>query len=337
MVSVSVKDVAHLAGVSVGTVSNVLNHPARVAPATVDRVSSAIAKLGFVRNAAASQLRAGLSRSVGLVVLDSANPFFADLARGAEDYAATQGVSVLVGNSGESSAREGTYLDLFEEQRVRGILLSPVGDITPRLERLRSRGIATVLVDRHTHNTAFSSVAVDDIAGGKLAAEHLIQLGRKRIAFVGGPLHIRQVSDRLEGARTALRAAGLPDPEILEVPSMSLPAGRDMGQKLAARDPRELPDAVFTANDMLGLGVMQGLLVNTRLRVPEDIALIGYDDIAFAESALVPMSSIRQHAADLGRQAMELLLEESAADDGYTHRQVVTLPSLVVRASTQGR
>ncbi|MGL3807505.1 LacI family DNA-binding transcriptional regulator [Paeniglutamicibacter sp. R2-26] len=337
MVSVSVKDVAHLAGVSVGTVSNVLNHPNRVSPATVERVNAAIAKLGFVRNAAASQLRAGMSRSVGLVVLDSANPFFAELARGAEDLAATRGVSVLVGNSGEDPGREETYLDLFEEQRVRGILLSPVGDITPRLERLRSRGIATVLVDRHTQNTSFSSVAVDDIAGGFMAAEHLVRMGRKRVAFVGGPMHIRQAADRLEGARRALMAAGLPEPEVLEVPSMSLTAGRDMGQRLAARNPRDLPDAVFAANDMLGLGVMQGLLVNTTLRVPEDIALIGYDDIAFAESALVPMSSIRQHAADLGRQAMELLLEESMATAGYTHRQVVTSPSLVVRASTQKR
>lgn len=334
MFSVGIKDVANLAGVSVGTVSNVLNHPTRVNPATHERVSAAIAKLGFVRNAAASQLRAGLSRSVGLIVLDSANPFFAALARGAEDHAATAGVSVLVGNSGEDSAREETYLDLFEEQRVRGILLSPIGDITPRLERLRARGIATVLVDRHTRNSAFSSVAVDDVAGGRLAAAHLLSSGRKRIAFVGGPLHIRQVADRLEGARQALRNVGLPDPEILATRSMTLPAGQEIGRQLAARGPQDLPVAIFAANDMLGLGLMQGLLMNTGLRIPQDIALIGYDDIAFAESALVPMSSIRQHATELGRRAMELLLEESAAEGEYVHRQLISTPSLVVRAST---
>ncbi|MDQ0092823.1 LacI family DNA-binding transcriptional regulator [Paeniglutamicibacter psychrophenolicus] len=333
--TVSVKDVAQLAGVSVGTVSNVLNRPERVAPATLQRVNEAITKLGFVRNAAASQLRAGLSRSVGLVVLDSANPFFTDLARGAEDHAASMGISVLVGNSGEDPAREATYLDLFEEQRVRGVMLSPVGDITARLERLRGRGIAAVLVDRHTRNTAFSSVSVDDVVGGQLAAGHLASLGRKDIAFVGGPMHIRQVADRLEGARMALAEAGLPEPRVIEVPSMTLLSGREVGRELARAPESERPDAIFAANDMLGLGLMQGLLMGSGLRIPEDIALIGYDDIAFAESAMVPMSSIRQDAADLGSRAMELLLEEAASGDGYEHRQVVTEPTLVVRASTR--
>lgn len=332
--SVSVKDVAALAGVSVGTVSNVLNRPERVTSSTVLRVNDAIAKLGFVRNAAASQLRAGRSRSVGLVVLDSANPFFADLSRGAEDHAASLGISVLVGNSGEDPEREARYLDLFEEQRVRGVMLSPVGDITTRLQRLRSRGIAAVLVDRHTRNADFSSVSVDDVAGGRLAAGHLAAQGRKDIVFVGGPMHIRQVTDRLEGARMALSDAGLPGPRVIEVASMTLLSGREVGRAIAQAPAENRPDAIFAANDMLGLGLMQGMLLGSELRIPQDIALIGYDDITFAESAMVPMSSIRQNASDLGRRAMELLLAEAGSTGGYEHRQVVTAPSLVVRAST---
>jgi len=145
---VSVRDVAVAAGVSVGTVSNVLNRPDRVAGATVERVNAAIADLGFVRNDAARQLRAGRSRSIGLVVLDVSNPFFTDVARGAEQRAAEEGLSVLLGNSDESSSRERGYLDLFEEQRVHGVLISPIADDLPRLRRLRERGIPVVLVDR---------------------------------------------------------------------------------------------------------------------------------------------------------------------------------------------
>ncbi|MGG5752188.1 LacI family DNA-binding transcriptional regulator [Zafaria sp. Z1313] len=347
MTTTSVKDVAQLAGVSVGTVSNVLNHPERVSARTIERVNDAIGRLGFLRNAAASQLRAGLSRSVGLIVLDASNPFFADLARGAEDHAAAHGISVLVGNSGGDAAREAGYLDLFEEQRVRGVLLSPVGDSSARLERLRERGIAAVLVDRATDGAPFSSVAVDDVAGGRAAAGHLAERGRRRVAFVGGPLHLRQVADRLEGARLALGEAGLEGPEVIETPGLSITAGREaglaLGRRIAAAGGSrsgsgparpDAPDAVFAANDVLALGLLQGLMLGGGVRVPEDVALVGYDDIPFAASAMVPLTSVRQNAAELGRTAMELLLEEAGHGPGFTHRQLVAPPGLVVRASS---
>lgn len=335
--NVGVKDVAQLAGVSVGTVSNVLNHPDRVAAATRERVNVAIEKLGFVRNAAASQLRAGLSRSVGLVVLNASNPFFADLARGAEDHAASQGIRVLVGHSGEDARREEDYLDLFEEQRVRGVLISPVGDVSARLARLRSRGIPTVLVDRQTHREDFSSVSVDDVQGGHLAVSHLLSLERRRILFAGGPIGLRQVRDRLAGARAALREVGLPSPEVLEIPSMTTAAGREAARAMLRRPAEERPDAVFAANDLLALGMMQGLLFDGTVRIPEDIALIGYDDIDFAASAAVPLSSVRQNATQLGRTAMELLLAEASSGPGFTPRQIVAQPELVARASTTGQ
>lgn len=335
--NVGVKDVARLAGVSVGTVSNVLNHPDRVMPATRERVQTAIEKLGFVRNAAASQLRAGLSRSVGLIVLNASNPFFAELARGAEDYAASQGIRVLVGHSGEDAGREADYLDLFEEQRVRGVLISPVGDVSARLTRLRNRGIPTVLVDRQTYREDFSSVSVDDVEGGRLAAAHLASLGRRRIMFAGGPISLRQVRDRLDGARAALREAGHPVPDVLETHAMTTAAGREAADAILRLPADERPDAIFAANDLLALGMMQGLLFRGSSRVPEDIALIGYDDIDFATSAAVPLSSVRQNAAALGRAAMELLLTEASAGPEFEPQQLITDPELVVRASTAGR
>ena len=336
MAAMSVRDVAKLAGVSVGTVSNVLNHPEKVSPAVAVRVQGAIDELGFIRNDAARQLRAGHSKTIGLVVLDVRNPFFTDVARGAEDQAARAGHTVILGNSDENSAREATYLDLFEEQRVHGVLISPYGDITARLERLRQRGIPAVLVDRSSGDSSFSSVSVDDIAGGRLAVEHLVAQGRTRIAYLGGPMEIRQVADRLAGARIAVEAHPEVTLEAVEIEALSVLAGRAAGVRIVGREAADRPDAIFAANDLVAMGVLQALMMQgSGIRVPDEISLIGYDDIDFASAAVVPLSSIRQPSALIGQTAVEILLEE-AADATTPPRQVVFEPELVVRDSSRG-
>jgi LacI family transcriptional regulator len=333
-VSVSVKDVARAAGVSVGTVSNVLNRPAKVSPATVERVHAAIAALGFVRNDAARQLRAGRSRSLGLVVLDSANPFFAEVARGAEERAAEHGVTVLLGNSGQDAARENAYLDLFREQRVNGVLLTPLALDEVRAEILEAAGIPIVLVDAESDGS-LPSVAVDDVEGGYLAVQHLLQQGRRRIAFAGGPASVRQVADRLDGARRAL--AEVPDAslEVVETGELTVLAGREVGEQLARRSPGDRPDGVFCANDLLAVGLLQGAGILGDVRVPEDLALIGYDDIAFAQSTVVPLSSIRQPAREIGAAAVDALFAALEDPDAAPQR-IRFRPELVVRASTGG-
>ena len=336
MATISVRDVAGAAGVSVGTVSNVLNRPGKVSARTVERVQAAITELGFVRNDAARQLRAGRSRSIGLIVLDVANPFFTDVARGAEERAAEEGLAVLLGNSDENLGRESAYLDLFEEQRVHGVLISPLGGIDDRLTSLRARGTTTVLVDRQTDDRSFSSVAVDDVAGGYLAVSHLASLGRTRIAFVGGLRSIRQVADRLEGARKAAAEHPNVTLETIETDSLTVLQGRAVGEKLRARDAATRPDAVFAANDLLAIGVLQALSILGDVRVPDDIALIGYDDIAFAAAAVVPLSSIRQPSALIGYTAVDLLLREAAGGADFEHEQIEFQPELVVRESTGG-
>jgi LacI family transcriptional regulator len=335
--SASVRDVAAAASVSVGTVSNVLNHPDKVAPETVARVQAAIVSLGFIRNDAARQLRAGKSRSIGMVVLDVGNPFFTDVARGAEDRAAEDGFTLLLGNSDEKQNREGSYLDLFEEQRVHGILITPVGDDLTRLGRIRSHGTPTVLVDREADRAEFSSVAVDDVAGGYLAVRHLIEHGKRRIAFVGGPHSIRQVTDRLAGARRAVAETPGVQLELIDTDSLSVLQGRAAGESIRAREPGQRPEGVFAANDLLAMGVLQALHMLGDIRIPEDIALIGYDDIAFASAAVVPLSSIRQPAALIGYTAVDLMLREAAGGDDFVREQVVFQPELVVRESTTGR
>lgn len=330
--AVSIREVAQLAGVSVGTVSNVLNRPDAVSNATIDRVRAAIDELGYVRNDAARQLRAGRSSTVGLVVLDASNPFFTDLARGAEDAAAEREVSVLLGNSDERPEREDAYLSLFEEQRVRGVLLSPVSETLATAQRLRDHGTPVVLVDRTAPGSDFSSVAVDDVRGGYIAAHHLLEQGRRRIAFVGGG-SLRQVEDRYAGARRAV--AEVPGAAIERIPTdqLTVLAGREAGATLVERADR--PDAVFAANDLLAVGVMQALVMIADLKIPEDVALIGYDDIDFAASTVVPLSSIRQPAHLIGSRALELL--EALVDDPTRAPETIEFePELVVRASTAG-
>lgn len=335
--SVSMKDVATLAGVSVGTVSNVLNSPDLVSPATRERVRQAIDKLGWVRNESARQLRAGRSRSVGMVVIDIANPFFTDVVLGAEDQFYAAGYAVHVGNSAQTAEREMAHLALFEEQRVRGILVAPVRDMTDRIAELRRRGIAIVVVDRMGTSNDLCSVGVDDLEGGRLAVQHLVDQGHRSIAFVGGPSSLHQVRDRRTGAELATARAG--DPAVLlaiSTPSLDVESGVRAAAELAALPDGERPTAVFAANDLVAIGLLQGF-VTAGVAVPDEMAIIGYDDIAFAAAAAVPLSSIRQPRAELGRRAAELLLAEIDAADGdgpHQHEQVRFVPELVVRRST---
>jgi LacI family transcriptional regulator len=332
--SAGVKEVALRAGVSLGTVSNVLNRPERVSAATRTRVQEAIDELGFVRNEAARQLRAGRSRTIGLVVLDVGNPFFTDMAAGVEVAAEAAGLGVVLCNSGEVLGREDHYLGMLQEQRAYGILITPVTARNPRIERIRRGGTPIVLLDRVSSRRQ-CSVSVDDVAGGEMAVAHLIAQGHRRIAFVGGSPTISQVADRQAGARKAMSAAGL-DPgrlTVVEEAALTVAHGRSAGATIASMPLRRRPTGVFCANDLLALGVLQEM-TRQHLDVPGDLAIVGYDDIDFAAAAAVPLTSVRQPSAQLGQAAAELLIEEVAAPATHRHRQVIFEPELVTRAST---
>lgn len=334
---VSIREVASHAGVSVGTVSNVLNRPEIVAPTTRARVLRAISELGFVPNESARQLRRGRGRALGLVVLDVANPFFTDVARGVDEATSAAGMAVIFCNSDGDPAREASFLDLLEEQRVQGVLITPIDDANERLLRLRDRGILVILLDRLARRPDLCSVSVDDVLGGELAMRHLLETGHRRVAFVGGPARLEQVRDRHQGAVRAVRDAGLDVAETLrhvETPHTTVPAGRDAAERILGTPRASRPTAVFCANDLLALGVLQ-VLTRQRVRVPADVALVGYDDIDFAAAAAVPLSSVRQPRQRLGRAAAELLIDEASNPDTHEHRQVVFEPELVVRDSSR--
>lgn len=333
MAKVSMREVADRAGVSVGTVSHVVNGSSKVAEATAAKVNAAIEELGFVRNAAARQLRSGHSSSLGLVVLDTSNPFFASVAHGARQACDEAGLALLIGDSGTDEQREGKYLDLFAEQRVNGLLVTPTGSDLSRLEAIAARGTPVMLVDRDSNGYALSSVTVDNIAGGRMALDHIIAGGCKRPAFIGGPQSLPQVADRLAGAAERAHESGLELP-VYSTPELTILAGRDAGEKVVGLPADQRPDAVFCANDLLAVGFMQAVIMFSDLRIPEDMAILGYDDIDYAFSTIVPLTSVRQPAALLGRTAVETLLHENASASGDHHDRRFT-PELVVRGSTR--
>jgi LacI family transcriptional regulator len=331
------KDVAERAGVSVGTVSNVINRPDLVSPGTRAKVLAAIAELGFVRSETARLLRAGRSHVLALLVLDMANPFFVEVMRGAEQAARAAGLGVMICNSAQSASEEADYLALFAQQRVRGVLVTPADATGGTLAAFERSRIPYVLVDRKVPAREACRVLVDDMAGGALAIGHLAASGHRRITYVSGPLNLPQCRDRLAGGRQAAAEAGLApdDLRVIEASGLTIAAGRDAAARVLGQ--AERPTAVFCANDLLALGVLQTLFA-AGVRVPEEIAIVGYDDIEFAAAAAIPLSSIRQPAARIGQTAAELLIEETGPQASqHTHKDVVFQPELVVRASSIGR
>jgi LacI family transcriptional regulator len=332
-----IKEVAAAAGVSLGTVSNVLNRPDRVSPHTRARVEAAMAELRFVRNESARQLRAGRSRVVAYVMLDGRNPFFTDVAAGVEDATDEDDLSLFLCNTANLPERERTYLNRLEQQRVQGILITPVDPDSPILDEITARGTPIVIVDRTRTSATHCSVAVDDTYGGEIAVRHLIEQGHERIAFIGGPTSLGQVHDRRSGALRAMREAGLTDEHFVELdtPQLTVADGANAGQRLAWLPASKRPTAAFCANDLVALGLLQSCAA-LGVHVPDDLAIVGYDDIDFAAAATVPLTSVSQPRRRLGRTAAELLLQETT-DPGHQHQQVIYTPELVVRASTQRR
>src|SRR3954465_2831769 len=347
----SIRDVAVAAGVSVGTVSNVLNRPDAVSTATRERVQAAITALGFMRNESARHLRAGRSRTIGLVVLDIANPFFTDVARGVEEVAGAAGLAGMLCNSDDQPGKEAAHLDVLTEQRVQGVLISPTAELSGHLAALRSRGTPVVLLDRRAAGPDQRAVAVedalggpgqgavpvDDVLGGRLAADSLLERGHRRIAFIGGSSGLPQVQERHDGVEQAvLEACGSDDALTVFSPEkLTVAAGREAAERIIGMPAARRPTAAICANDLLALGMLQEM-VRHGMHVPEDFAIVGYDDIDFAAAAAVPLSSVRKPRQELGRRAAQLLIDE-ARGENHLHEQLLFEPTLVVRESSMVR
>ena len=330
-------DVARRAGVSLGTVSNVFNRPDIVKEATRSRVLQAVEELGFVRNSAARSLVAGVTSTIGFVLIDLSNSFFLDMARGAEEAFQQESMALLLANSDLAAQRQDDYLTLFDEERVAGVLLAPLPGQLEHARRLQERGRPVVLLNDRSGGRAFCSVSSDNEHGGYLAARHLIEQGRRHLAFVGGPDTLTPVHDRFAGARRAVAETnGAVRLEHLPTPEVRVSEGRAIGAALARRDRAGLPDGIVAAADLLALGILQSLHSASDLRIPEDVALVGYDNNRSAWDSITSISTIDQPGRDMGEEAALLLTEEIFQPAGHVHRQLVLEPSLIVRQSSAG-
>jgi LacI family transcriptional regulator len=332
-IRVTIREVAETAQVSTGTVSNVLNRPDVVAAATRQRVLDAIDSTGFIRSELALQLRGGRSRSVGVVVLDVSNPFFTEMFRGAESVLQEEGYVLMLCSTDDSVERERNYIRVLEEHRVEGVLITPAGPDLVELARLQSHGVHTILLDRQADAGDFCSVTVDDVRGGELAAAHLLGLGHTSIAFVNGPTSIRQCRDRKKGVRKAARKVRGPGSiEVTEITTTALTVEQGEGavDRILAMSAR--PTGVICANDLLALGVLRGLAARD-IRVPDDLAVVGYDDLIFGSMLSPPLTSVKQPKYELGVAAAELLIDE-ARNPKHQHREIRFEPELVVRSSS---
>ena len=332
MKTVNIREVARQAGVSVATVSNFLNRPEIVAPATRDRVRAVIDDLGYRPNQAARQLSNGYGTAVGLVLFDVRNPFLTGVARGAEDHLHTVGRTVVLCNTDVDPAKEERYLQMLLQQQAQGVLITPAALSREWVERTRGRGLRPVLFHNSTDHPDVCSVAVDDAMGGELAGTHLLARGHRRITCVTGPAHMRQSVDRLAGCRRAVELAGLPEEsvDVVEASAFTLEQGRRAGERILA-SAKECT-AVFCANDLLALGLMQALTRAGR-RIPDDIAVVGFDDIESAATAGIPLTSVHVDGHALGAAAAKLLVEE-VEEPGHRHRRLSFTPHLVERASS---
>src|SRR5688572_23988697 len=335
--STTMKRIAAELGVSVTTVSKVLNDQPDIGSETRARVLQHVARLGYRPNAVARSLSLKRTHTLGVVIPDLMHSFFVEIVAGIEAVTSAQGYGLLLCSSGENPGKERSELSMLRARQVDGIVLASahVSGNTDILKELVAASCALVMIDRDDHpRVACHRVVTDDAAVGRLATEHLAAHGRRRIAHIGGPpiVHARR---REEGYRAALRAAGLPvDPAlIIRAGFMEADGYRAMQQLLALRPG---VDAVFAANDPAAIGAMKAIWAAGR-RVPDDVAVVGAGDVAHGDLLRVPLSTVAWSKEELGRRAAALLLDQIDAHPDGPFQRVVIPPTLVVRESSGGR
>ena len=339
---VTIQDVAARASVSAMTVSRVLNQPARVAPATRQRVEQAIRELGFVPNALARQLLRGRTHTLALLVSDIGNPFFTQIARGVEDVAQRNGYTVIFGNSDESVEKERQYLHALLGRRIDGLLIAPAGNGSrPMLDLLVQRGTPFVLLDREIDGVPADVVIGDNIGGARKLTEHLIGLGHRRIALVNGDPEVPIARDRRRGYLDTLRDHGIElRPELIVDGVYRRDSGMHAARQLLALPDAQRPTAIFAANNFLAVGVIEALRA-AQVIIPRDVAVVCFDDIEIA-AALDPFLTVMAQPArtfgTIGAQFLLERLEPSSSGAAGPRaapapRRVVLPPELIVRVS----
>jgi LacI family transcriptional regulator len=324
-----IQDVARRAGVAIGTVSNVLNKPDLVTEHTRLKVEAAIAELGFVRNSAARALAARRTDTVGLVLIDIGNSLFVDIARGAESAAGQAQLKLLLANSDSTRTKQDNYLELFDQARVAGVLLTPLEEPLDVAHAVLGHGRPVVLVIATSPDPLTCSVMVNEELGGYLAATHLLHRGARRLVFLAGCPDLRLIRRRLAGVERAVAEAGA-SLGVVKAPNLEIGTGREVGREILLS---QSMDGVVCPSDLLAVGVIQAA-TDLGIRVPDELMVVGYDDNHFASESSIPVSTVSLPGYRMGELAIELLLEEIREGSGHVHRTVMLDPHLIPRRST---
>ena len=325
-------EVARRAKVSISTVSRTINQTGKISQETQEHVRRVMLEMGYKPNRVARRLRAGgKCHLLGLIIPNIQNPFFADLARGVEDVAYRNNYAVLLCNYDEDADKEHFYLDVMQQESVDGIILPPVHEHDPAVRRVVERGMPVVCVDRALADFAIDKVEIDNHRGACDAITHLISRGHRRIGLISGPADSSTGRERLAGCREALLKAGItPASDLIRYGDYKQESGRSLALDLLSR--AERPSALFVSNNLMTIGALEAIHAR-QLRIPADVALVGFDDLPLASVFNPPLTVVRQPAYEAGRSAAELLFQRFE-DPKRPTTSLKLLPELVVRGSS---
>ena len=328
----SLRDVAKLADVSVGTVSNVLNRPSNVSEETKLKVRNAIDILGFMPDGTMKSKNSD-SSVIGVIMPLSNNPFYEELTLGIEDAIAKAGLCVLIGYSREDAAIELQLLTSMIDAGFKGVIVSPVGSRNQVFEKFIEKNVRVGYISQTDDQPEQCSVSIDQVRGGYIGIEFLHQLGHKKILWVSGPSHHHQSNQRFVGITQAAKEFDI-DLSVMQSQSLDFMTGEQLGPVIVAAGP--LPDAIFAGNDSMAMGMIN-YFSSVGIKVPDQISIVGYDNTSYAESGLIPLSTVSQTPYQLGATMGAQMVAELSAGIDHIHQHVVFQPQIIERSSTARR
>jgi len=329
-VNVNIKNVAKLAGVHPSTVSRVINNDSRISEKTKEKVLFIINKLDYTPNAIARGLKTKRTYTIGMLIPNITNPFYAEIVRGIENAANKSRFNVILCNSDDKLEKEILYLNILKEKRVDGLILGTAHVKDRSILELEKKNFPYILVSCDIAGLDKNCVIMNDIAGGTIATEYLIKLGHRKIAHITGPLEVRSAINRLEGYMIALEKNHIKYKEELIVEGdFRIAGGYKAMKKLLKLS--EMPTAIFAANDLVAMGVMQAIQ-QKKYHIPKDFCIVGFDDIQLASFVHPPLTTVRQPTLEMGELAVKMLLRIIEKGE-FNQKKVILKPELIVRKS----
>jgi DNA-binding LacI/PurR family transcriptional regulator len=326
----TLKEVAEISGVSVATVSRVLNDYQHVSTETRKKVLKAIKQLNYRPSRVARRLRKRGAQILGLVIADISNPYYSAVIQSIENIAYANKYSMLLCNSSEEPKRERMHLEILIEEQVAGVIISPVDEFSISCKAFLDQGIPVVAIDRRFRNLEINSVLVDNVMGAFDATNHLIQLGHRRIGLIAGPSHLTTGRERQEGYEKAILENHLDlDTNLIKNGDFKQKSGYTITLELLQG--KDAPTAIFVSNNLMTLGSLNAIH-DLGLRIPQDVAIVGFDDLSWAPSLNPPLTAVAQPTHELGKWAVNLLLQ-GVTDNSREPVEIILKPSLIVRES----